>query len=60
MFKESDGFWYVYYVMAKTSKEAENAAKSGKIHKMLMDTGANYTLGGTLAGIAQQCKCQVD
>ena len=44
MFKESDGFWYVYYVMAKTSKEAENAAKSGKIHKMLMDTGANYTL----------------
>ena len=45
MFKESDGFWYTYYILAKTIKDAETAAQACKIHKILMDTGANYTLG---------------
>jgi hypothetical protein len=45
MFKESDGFWYTYYVLAKTIKDTETAAQACKIHRILMDTGANYTLG---------------
>ena len=45
MFKESDGFWYTYYVLAKTIKDTETAAQACKIHRILMDTGANHTLG---------------
>ena len=45
MFKESDGFWYTYYVLAKTIKDTETAAQACKIHRISMDTGANYTLG---------------
>jgi len=37
-----------HYVLAKTSKDAETAAQTGKTHKMLMDTGANYTLGNNM------------
>ena len=28
MFKESDGFWYTYYVLAKTIKDTETAAQA--------------------------------
>ena len=42
--KESDGFWYAYYILAKTIKDTETAAQACKIHRISMDTGANYTL----------------
>ena len=45
MFKEKDGFWYLYYVVAQNAKEAYDRIRAGNVLKMLLDTGANFTLG---------------
>ena len=47
LFREADGFWYVYYVTAPNSTEARKLIGQGKILKMLFDTGASASLVGT-------------
>jgi hypothetical protein len=45
VFKEKDGFWYIHYVLASDEKGAKRELKQKNVQKMLLDTGANYTLG---------------
>ena len=45
VFKEGNGFWYIYYVMAHDQGEGAKEIAKGNVHRMLLDTGANYNLG---------------
>ena len=43
-FKEGNGFWYIYYVMAHDQSGGAKEVAKGNVHRMLLDTGANYNL----------------
>ena len=47
LYREPDGFWYMYYVTAANSTEARKLISKGKLFKMLFDTGASASLIGT-------------
>ena len=47
LYREPDGFWYMYYVTAANSTEARKLISQGKLFKMLFDTGASASLVGT-------------
>ena len=49
VFKEGNGFWYIYYVMAHDQGGGAKEVAKGNVHRMLLDTGANYNLGDTCA-----------
>jgi hypothetical protein len=44
VFKEGNGFWYIYYVMAHDQSGGAKEVAKGNVHRMLLDTGANYNL----------------
>ena len=44
VFEEGNGFWYIYYVMAHDQSGGAKEVAKGNVHRMLLDTGANYNL----------------
>ena len=47
LFRETDKFWYMYYVTAPNSTATRKLIGQGKVSRMLFDTGASASLIGT-------------